>query len=140
MEENTHKVVVCTGSGRHGGLGEAILLRFASEGYHVVVTDIGDTGDRHLASSSDMESVAAGLKSKGADVLCLPCDVRSPDSVAALFGGVIAEADSTKINVTGSMPINCPGTPGQKSMGRKAQRVVAVEETMGQNMRLAASP
>ena len=90
MEENTHKVVVCTGSGRHGGLGEAILLRFASEGYHVVVTDIGDTGDRHLASSSDMESVAAGLKSKGADVLCLPCDVRSPDSVAALFGEVIA--------------------------------------------------
>ena len=65
MEENTHKVVVCTGSGRHGGLGEAILLRFASEGYHVVVTDIGDTGDRHLASSSDMESVAAGLKSTG---------------------------------------------------------------------------
>ena len=46
-------------------LGEAILLRFASEGYHVVVTDIGDTGDRHLASSSDMESVAAGLKSTG---------------------------------------------------------------------------
>ena len=54
MDENTQKVVVCTGSGRHGGLGEAILLRFAKEGYNVVVTDIGDTSDRHLASSSDM--------------------------------------------------------------------------------------
>ena len=83
MNENTKKVVVCTGSGRHGGLGEAILLRFANEGYKVVVTDIGNNSDRHLASSSDMESVAAGLKSLGVEVLCLPCDVRLPDSVAA---------------------------------------------------------
>ena len=90
MDENTQKVVVCTGSGRHGGLGEAILLRFANDGYNVVVTDVGDSSDRHLASCTDMESVAAGLKSKGVNVLCLPCDVRSPDSVAALFGEVIA--------------------------------------------------
>ena len=65
MNENTKKVVVCTGSGRHGGLGEAILLRFANEGYKVVVTDIGNNSDRHLASSSDMESVAAGLNHWG---------------------------------------------------------------------------
>ena len=90
MNENTKKVVVCTGSGRHGGLGEAILLRFANEGYKVVVTDIGNNSDRHLASSADMESVAAGLKSLGVEVLCLPCDVRLPDSVAALFDEVIA--------------------------------------------------
>lgn len=90
MDENTKKVVVCTGSGRHGGLGEAILLRFARDGYDVVVTDIGDASDRHLASSADMESVATGLKSEGAEVLCMPCDVRSPDSVAALFSEVIA--------------------------------------------------
>ena len=64
MDENTQKVVVCTGSGRHGGLGEAILLRFAHDGYKVVVTDIGDSSDHHLASSADMESVATGLKSK----------------------------------------------------------------------------
>ena len=90
MDENTKKVVVCTGSGRHGGLGEAILLRFARDGYDVVVTDIGDASDRHLASSADMESVATGLKSEGAEVFCMPCDVRSPDSVAALFSEVIA--------------------------------------------------
>jgi NAD(P)-dependent dehydrogenase (short-subunit alcohol dehydrogenase family) len=90
MDENTQKVVVCTGSGRHGGLGEAILLRFAHDGYNVVVTDIGDSSDHHLASSADMESVATGLKSKGVNVLCLPCDVRSPDSVTALFDEVIA--------------------------------------------------
>ena len=41
--------------------------------------------------------------------------------------------------VRGSIPMNSPGMPGQKSMGRKAQSVVAVEDTMGQNIRLAAS-
>lgn len=43
------------------------------------------------------------------------------------------------MSVTGSIIMNCPGTPGQKSMGRKAQSVVAVELTTGQNMRLAAA-
>ena len=37
------------------------------------------------------------------------------------------------------MPMNSPGTPGQNSMGRNAHSVVAVEDTIGQNMRLAAS-
>ena len=36
--------------------------------------------------------------------------------------------------------MNCPGIPGQNSIGRKAQSVVAVDDTIGQNMRLAASP
>ena len=35
--------------------------------------------------------------------------------------------------------MNCPGTPGQNSIGRKAQSVVAVEEMIGQNIRLAAA-
>ena len=35
--------------------------------------------------------------------------------------------------------MNSPGTPGQKSIGRKAQSVVAVDDTIGQNIRLAAS-
>ena len=37
------------------------------------------------------------------------------------------------------MPMNSPGTPGQNSIGRNAQSVVAVELTTGQNIRLAAS-
>ena len=41
--------------------------------------------------------------------------------------------------VTGNMPMNSPGTPGQNSIGRKAHSVVAVDEITGQNMRLAAS-
>ena len=49
------------------------------------------------------------------------------------------EADSTKISVTGSIPMNSPGTPGQNSIGRKAHSVVAVDDTTGQNIRVAAS-
>ena len=56
-----------------------------------------------------------------------------------LLSATTSEADSTKISVTGRLPMNCPGMPGQNSMGRKAQSVVAVDETTGQNMRLAAS-
>ena len=50
-----------------------------------------------------------------------------------------SEADRTKISVTGSIRMNCPGTPGQNSIGRKAHSVVAVELTTGQNIRLAAA-
>jgi len=76
---------VCTGSGRHGGLGEAILTRLGEEGYRLVVTDIDGAGDDHLSSNSEMESVAEGLRSLGTEVICQPCDVRSPESVNQLF-------------------------------------------------------
>jgi len=79
------KVAVCTGSGRHGGLGEAILMRLGEEGYRLVVTDIDGAGDDHLSSNSEMESVAEGLRSLGTEVICQPCDVRSPESVNQLF-------------------------------------------------------
>ena len=84
------KVAVCTGSGRHGGLGEAILKRLGEDGYRLVVTDIDGAGDDHLSSNSEMESVAEGLRSLGTDVICQPCDVRSPESVSQLFETVVS--------------------------------------------------
>ena len=85
---NKTKVAVCTGSGRHGGLGEAILRRLGQEGYRLVVTDIHGTGDEHLSSESEMASVAEELRSVGTEVMCHPCDVRSPDSVNQKRGGI----------------------------------------------------
>jgi len=41
--------------------------------------------------------------------------------------------------VMGMKPMNLPGTPGQNSIGAKAASVAAVDETTGQNMRLAPS-
>ena len=83
------KVAICTGSGRHGGLGEAILSRLGQEGYRLVVTDIDGSGDHHLANTAEMDSVAKALRDQGAEVLCVPCDVRSAESVIQLFDTII---------------------------------------------------
>jgi meso-butanediol dehydrogenase/(S,S)-butanediol dehydrogenase/diacetyl reductase len=81
------KVALCTGSGRPGGLVEAILARLAREGCRVVVSDLGRVPDgldsANLASSADAEHVSEGLRSAGAEVLTVPLDVRDEAQVEA---------------------------------------------------------
>jgi meso-butanediol dehydrogenase/(S,S)-butanediol dehydrogenase/diacetyl reductase len=88
------KVALCTGSGRPGGLGEAILARLARGGCRVVVTDIGGRAGNlaagNLASSADAERVAAGLRAAGAEVLSLPLDVRDEAQVEAAVAATVA--------------------------------------------------
>jgi meso-butanediol dehydrogenase/(S,S)-butanediol dehydrogenase/diacetyl reductase len=88
------KVALCTGSGRPGGLGEAILARLAREGCRVVVTDLGGRAGNlaagNLASSADAERVAAGLRAAGAEVLSLPLDVRDEAQVEAAVAATVA--------------------------------------------------
>ena len=86
------KVVVCTGSGRLDGLGAGILERFARDGYRVVVSDIGiqNSDSEGLATSEDMNHVANHLRNLGAEVLCIPCDVRSPESVENLMAEIMS--------------------------------------------------
>ena len=97
------KVVVCTGSGRSGGLGEGILKRFADEGCRLVVTDLGaekaGLGCDHIGTTEAMEAVAAGLRSAGAEVMTVPCDVRKPEQVARLFAAVAETFGGTDILV-----------------------------------------
>jgi hypothetical protein len=62
-----------------------------------------------------------------------------PPITGRKISATISEAESTKISVRGRLPMNSPATPGQNSIGRKAQSVVAVEAMIGQNMRLEAS-
>ncbi|MHA7816987.1 MAG: SDR family NAD(P)-dependent oxidoreductase [Pseudohaliea sp.] len=82
------KVVLVTGAGRRGGLGEGILRRFAAEGCRLVVSDIGEVSDpsldEHLGTTNEMEMVAEGLRESGVDVLAVACDVCRPDQVARL--------------------------------------------------------
>ena len=56
------KTAVITGSGRRGGLGEAIAKKLASEGANIVISDIGksrdaSTGADHIGSSDEMETI-----------------------------------------------------------------------------------
>ena len=82
------KVAVCTGSGRAGGLGEAILMRLAQSGCDVVVTDLGNpqTGldETNIGTTDGMQDVVRRIEALGARAVAIPCDVRDADQVQAL--------------------------------------------------------
>jgi NAD(P)-dependent dehydrogenase (short-subunit alcohol dehydrogenase family) len=81
------KTIVVTGSGREKGLGQAILRRFADEGANCVVSDIKTT--------PEVEGVASELRSRGAKVEVIDCNVgkveecqRLIDSAVSAFGSI----------------------------------------------------
>ena len=80
------KVAVVTGSGRAGGLGEAIARRLAEDGAAVVISDIGGSRDSAtpeamVGGTQEMQAIAAALPHGGST---FACDVRDPASVRAL--------------------------------------------------------
>lgn len=80
------KVAVVTGSGRAGGLGEAIVRRLSEEGATVVISDIGAsqdsaTPDDMIGGTAEMKAIAESLGGKAST---FPCDVRNPEQVRAL--------------------------------------------------------
>ncbi len=70
------KTVVVTGSGKVKGLGQGILQRFADEGANCVVSD--------LTIGDEEEGVAAELRSRGARVVTVACDVSDAAQCQAL--------------------------------------------------------
>lgn len=89
------KVAVITGSGRKGGLGEAIALRLAQDGAAIVLSDIGvsrdgATPDSMIGLSSEMDGIADSIRALGVAVSTHPCDVRRWDEVQALADHAVA--------------------------------------------------
>jgi meso-butanediol dehydrogenase/(S,S)-butanediol dehydrogenase/diacetyl reductase len=83
------KVAVVTGSGRRGGLGEAIAKTLAADGAAVVLSDIGRsvdsaTPEAMIGASAEMAAIAADLRDVGSVVSTCACDVRRWDEVKAL--------------------------------------------------------
>jgi len=76
------KTVVVTGSGRHKGLGQGILQRFADEGANCVVSDV--------VVNAETEEVAAELRRRGAQVATVACDVSDAAQCDALIAGAVA--------------------------------------------------
>lgn len=96
------KTAVITGSGRRGGLGEAIAKRLAEDGANIVISDIGEsrdsaTGEAHIGTTDEMESIAEGLRGLGVQVSTKTCDVRSLDEVRALADHAASEHGSLDI-------------------------------------------
>ena len=81
MARFSGKTAVITGSGRKGGLGEAIARKLASEGAAVVISDIGQAADpatpaEHIGATEEMELIAAEIRDAGGEASTKACDVR----------------------------------------------------------------
>lgn len=96
------KVAVITGSGRRGGLGEAIALKLAREGATIVLSDVGHardaaTPDSMIGGSAEMSGIADDIQALGAAVSTFDCDVRSWDEVHALADHAVTAHGSLDI-------------------------------------------
>jgi len=89
-----NKSAVVTGSGRHKGIGEAIVLRLASEGCNIVISDIGTAKGKefaaeHIGATNEMNEIATACRAKGANVITVPCDVRSENDCENLMAKAV---------------------------------------------------
>jgi NAD(P)-dependent dehydrogenase (short-subunit alcohol dehydrogenase family) len=104
MYKLQQKTVIITGSGRRNGIGEAIALRFASEGCNIVISDIGTAkGEQfsrdHVGTTDEMESIANDVRALGGQAICVPCDVRFEKDVENLIEKTIEAFGSIDIMV-----------------------------------------
>ena len=89
MGRFTGKTAVITGSGRKGGLGEAIARRLAEEGAAIVISDIGKAADpatpaEHIGATDEMEAIAKEIRDAGGQASTCVCDVRDLEQMRAL--------------------------------------------------------
>ncbi|MGQ3229379.1 MAG: SDR family NAD(P)-dependent oxidoreductase [Blastomonas fulva] len=85
------KTIVVTGSGKHKGLGQAILQRFADEGANCVLSD--------LVIDAEAQEVADELRRRGAKVEAIACNVAKADVCRALVDGAVAAFGSVDVFV-----------------------------------------
>ena len=93
MKTLQDKVAICTGSGRLGGLGAAILQRLADDGCKLVVTDLGEPsgvlGSGHIGNTRDMNDVVEALQKSGAETIAVACDIRKEAEVQNLIKSTV---------------------------------------------------
>jgi 3-oxoacyl-[acyl-carrier protein] reductase len=93
----THQVAIVTGAGRQGSIGEAVALRLARCGAHVVVADIchapTDLKVPHGGSGQweALSAIAASIARLGVQALPLRADVTDAASVQAM----VAQTEAT---------------------------------------------
>ncbi len=85
------KTIVVTGSGKHKGLGQAILQRFADEGANCVLSD--------LVIDAEAQEVADELRGRGAKVAAIACNVAKADECRALVDEAVAAFGSVDVFV-----------------------------------------
>jgi NAD(P)-dependent dehydrogenase (short-subunit alcohol dehydrogenase family) len=91
------RTVVVTGAG--SGVGQAVALRFAAEGWNVAL--IGRTAESLMVTAGRVDAETR------ARVAPFPCDVSSPDAVESMAAAVLARFGSVDVLVN-SAGINVP--------------------------------
>src|SRR5262245_14937517 len=81
LEGKRARVALVTGAAQ--GLGEALAMRLAAEGFHIAVADVREEGARRVA--------AAAAEQHGVCSIGVRADVTSESDVAALFERTEAE-------------------------------------------------
>jgi len=104
MYQLNNKVAIVTGSGRHKGIGEAIVLRLAAEGCRLVISDLGqpkgnEFAAEHIGVSEEMQQIANSCRALGAEVLTIPCDVRSEIECQRLINATVEQFGQVDILV-----------------------------------------
>jgi meso-butanediol dehydrogenase/(S,S)-butanediol dehydrogenase/diacetyl reductase len=88
------KVALCTGAGRRGGIGAAILRALAAEGCRVVFSDLlepqGEIAAGHIGSRSEIDSLVAEIRGSGGEALALSLDVRDEAQVERAIADTVA--------------------------------------------------
>lgn len=100
-----HKVALVTGSG--AGIGKAIALRLADDGYDIVVNDLKSAGD-----------TVKEVKAKGVNAIEALADVSNEESVAAMFEKIKKEYGrlDVLVNNAGICPIRTIDEVSAKNM------------------------
>jgi meso-butanediol dehydrogenase/(S,S)-butanediol dehydrogenase/diacetyl reductase len=89
------KVAIVTGSGRPGGLGQAMAKRLAAEGCKLVIHDIGavkgDIAPAHgVGKQDEMEVTAAEIRAAGGEATVFAADILVEAEVKALVDHAVA--------------------------------------------------
>jgi meso-butanediol dehydrogenase/(S,S)-butanediol dehydrogenase/diacetyl reductase len=93
------KVALCTGAGRRGGLGEAILHHLAAAGCKVAVTDVlpagatstsGPLASDQLGSEASIDSIVGDIRAAGGQAIALALDVREESQVQSSIAATVA--------------------------------------------------
>jgi NAD(P)-dependent dehydrogenase (short-subunit alcohol dehydrogenase family) len=87
------RVAVATGVGRRGSIGEAVALRLAHEGAHLVLADIcappTDLPHGGAAEWEELASISAEIESSGVRVLPMRVDVSDAGSVEEMVATTV---------------------------------------------------